>query len=101
MSHWEGSPIFGTHPTRNPEFLCHKRSRFRCGYSSFYWQPTMTTKSAKATLSPARYLERQEAELIGFLQKLIRLRTVNPPGENYGEITLLLRDALRDAGLET
>jgi len=61
----------------------------------------MTTKPAKATLSPARYLERQEAELIGFLQKLVRLRTVNPPGENYGEITLLLQDALRDAGLET
>jgi succinyl-diaminopimelate desuccinylase len=50
---------------------------------------------------PARYLDQHQAELTGFLQKLIRLRTVNPPGENYGEITLLLADALRDAGLKT
>ena len=50
---------------------------------------------------PALYLDRHEAELAGFLQQLIRLRTVNPPGENYGEITLLLAEALRAAGLKT
>lgn len=61
----------------------------------------MSIKPVKAAQSPAHYLERHEGELVGFLQKLIRLRTVNPPGENYGEITSLLTDALRDAGLET
>ncbi|HEX2861656.1 MAG TPA: ArgE/DapE family deacylase [Lacunisphaera sp.] len=35
-----------------------------------------------------------------FLQQLVRLRTVNPPGENYGEITALLADTLRDLGLQ-
>jgi succinyl-diaminopimelate desuccinylase len=60
----------------------------------------MSTKPQLAPL-PALYLDRHEAELMGFLQKLIRLRTVNPPGENYSEITLLLADALQDAGLKT
>jgi len=46
-------------------------------------------------MSPALYLDRHEADLVAFLQKLIRLRTVNPPGENYGEITVLLADTLR------
>lgn len=59
----------------------------------------MRTNPAHPAQSPARYLERHESELVGFLQKLIRLRTVNPPGENYGEITSLLTDALREAGL--
>lgn len=61
----------------------------------------MRTKSANAAQSPGSYLERHKDELVGFLQKLIRLRTVNPPGENYGAITLLLTEALRDAGLKT
>ena len=51
-------------------------------------------------MSPARYLDRHQADLVGFLQKLIRLRTVNPPGENYGEITTLLATTLRDLGLQ-
>jgi succinyl-diaminopimelate desuccinylase len=50
-------------------------------------------------MSPAVYLSHHEADLVGFLQKLIRLRTVNPPGENYGEITTLLAGTLRDLGL--
>lgn len=60
----------------------------------------MRTKIETA-LTPALYLERHVDGLTGFLQKLIRLRTVNPPGENYGEITLLLAEALRAAGLKT
>ncbi len=51
-------------------------------------------------MSPARYLDRHQAELVAFLQRLIRLRTVNPPGENYGEITTLLAATLRDLGLQ-
>lgn len=51
-------------------------------------------------MSPARYLDRHQADLVAFLQKLIRLRTVNPPGENYGEITALLAATLRPLGLQ-
>ena len=52
-------------------------------------------------MTPARYLARHEAELVQFLQQLVRLRTVNPPGENYGEITQLLTQTLRGIGLKT
>ncbi|MBI2813459.1 MAG: M20 family metallopeptidase [Opitutae bacterium] len=50
-------------------------------------------------MSPARYLDRHQPDLVAFLQKLIRLRTVNPPGENYGAITALLARTLRGLGL--
>ena len=50
-------------------------------------------------MTPAHYLQRHEADLIAFLQKLVRLRTVNPPGENYGAITTLLAATLRGLGL--
>ncbi len=51
-------------------------------------------------MTPAAYLQRHQSDLVAFLQKLVRLRTVNPPGENYGEITTLLAEALRSLGLE-
>jgi succinyl-diaminopimelate desuccinylase len=51
-------------------------------------------------MSPARYLDQHQADLVTFLQRLVRLRTVNPPGENYGEITALLAQTLRDLGLQ-
>lgn len=51
-------------------------------------------------MSPARYLDRHQPDLVAFLQRLVRLRTVNPPGENYGEITAVLATALRDLGLK-
>ena len=51
-------------------------------------------------MSPDRYLDRHQADVVAFLQSLIRLRTVNPPGENYGEITALLAATLRGLGLE-
>lgn len=51
-------------------------------------------------MSPASYLDRHQADLVAFLQQLIRLRTVNPPGENYREITTLLADTLRKLGLQ-
>ena len=59
------------------------------------------SKNPSLTLTPALYLDRHQAELTAFLQRLVRLRTVNPPGENYGEITQELEDALRAAGLKT
>jgi succinyl-diaminopimelate desuccinylase len=51
-------------------------------------------------MTPARYLARHQADLVRFLQQLVRLRTVNPPGENYAEITTLLADTLRNLGLQ-
>jgi succinyl-diaminopimelate desuccinylase len=50
---------------------------------------------------PALYLDRHQGEFTAFLQQLIRLRTINPPGENYGEITTLLANTLRALGLKT
>lgn len=51
-------------------------------------------------MSPAAYLDRHAADLVAFLQKIVRLRTVNPPGENYGEMTALLAATLRETGLK-
>ena len=51
-------------------------------------------------MTPADYLSRHEDGLVAFLQKLVRLRTVNLPGENYGPITALLATTLRGLGLK-
>lgn len=51
-------------------------------------------------MTPARYLAAHQADLVRFLQQLVRLPTVNPPGENYGAITTLLADTLRGLGLQ-
>ena len=50
-------------------------------------------------MTPARYLDHHQADLVRFLQQLVRLRTVNPPGENYAAITTVLADTLRGLGL--
>ena len=50
-------------------------------------------------MTPADYLTQHADDLVAFLQKLIRLRTVNPPGENYAATTELLATTLRDLGL--
>lgn len=50
-------------------------------------------------MNPAEYLDRHQAELVTLLQRLVRLRTVNPPGENYGEMTALLTAELRAVGV--
>jgi len=49
-------------------------------------------------VNPADYLDHNQAGLVALLQRLVRVRTVNPPGENYGEITALLTAALRELG---
>jgi succinyl-diaminopimelate desuccinylase len=48
----------------------------------------------------ALYLDQHAADLTAFLQQLVRLRTVNPPGENYGEITRFLAASLRSLGFK-
>lgn len=50
-------------------------------------------------MTPAAYLDQHAPDLTALLQQLVRLRTVNPPGENYGEFTQLLVRELRALGL--
>jgi succinyl-diaminopimelate desuccinylase len=50
-------------------------------------------------MTPFRYLDRHSADLVALLQKLVRIPTVNPPGENYGTVTALLTRELAAAGL--
>ena len=52
-------------------------------------------------MSPAAYLDRHAADLTGLLHRLVRLPTVNPPGEHYDAITSLLAAELRATGLAT
>ncbi|HUL52068.1 MAG TPA: ArgE/DapE family deacylase [Opitutaceae bacterium] len=52
-------------------------------------------------MTPFRYLDRHRADLIGLLQRLVRIPTVNPPGANYAAITALLARELAAAGLRT
>lgn len=61
---------------------------------------TRIMRTRTTSLTPARYLDRHEADLTAFLQRLVRLRTVNPPGENYGAITAQLAQTLRGLGLQ-
>ena len=51
-------------------------------------------------MTPSAYLDRHTPDLLSLLQKLVRLRTVNPPGENYGPFTALLAAELRALGLQ-
>ena len=52
-------------------------------------------------MSPTEYIHRHSAELVGVLQQLVRVSTVNPPGENYDEITARLVTELTATGLAT
>jgi succinyl-diaminopimelate desuccinylase len=51
-------------------------------------------------MTPFQYLDRHSADLIALLQRLVRLPTVNPPGDHYEAITALLTRELRGAGLQ-
>ena len=50
-------------------------------------------------MTPAAYIDAHEADLIALLRRLVRLPTVNPPGEHYDAITRLLAAELARAGL--
>lgn len=52
-------------------------------------------------MTPAEFIDRHPQELIGRLQQLVRVSTVNPPGENYTAITARLVDELNDVGMAT
>ena len=50
-------------------------------------------------MTPAAYIDAREKDLVDLLARLVRLRTVNPPGDHYDEITRLLAAELKAAGL--
>lgn len=45
------------------------------------------------------YLDDHTDELVALLQRLVRVPTVNPPGDNYDQVTQLLTRELEDAGM--
>jgi succinyl-diaminopimelate desuccinylase len=47
------------------------------------------------------YLDSKKNEIIEFTKELIRIPTVNPPGDNYEEIVALLEDKCRRLGFDT
>lgn len=52
-------------------------------------------------MSPAAYIDAHVADLTALLRSLVRLPTVNPPGDHYDAITRLLAAELGRAGLKT
>ena len=50
-------------------------------------------------MSPADYIDAHASDLISLLQRLVRIDTVNPPGNHYAPVTALLTDELTKAGL--
>ncbi|MDF3056652.1 MAG: acetylornithine deacetylase [Rariglobus sp.] len=52
-------------------------------------------------MSPSAYIDAHASDLVALLQRLVRLPTVNPPGDHYDAITRLLADELNAAGLKT
>ena len=50
-------------------------------------------------MSPADYIDVHASDLIALLQRLVRIDTVNPPGNHYAPVTALLTDELTKAGL--
>lgn len=50
---------------------------------------------------PSAYIDRHRGQLTSFLRDLVRIPTVNPPGDHYEEITALLTARLEGLGLAT
>jgi succinyl-diaminopimelate desuccinylase len=51
-------------------------------------------------MTPAQYLQSHRDDIVGLLQKLVRIPTVNPPGDKYAVFTALLAKEMRAAGLK-
>lgn len=49
---------------------------------------------------PSAYIDAHASELIALLQRLVRMPTVNPPGDHYDSITQMLTGELAAAGLK-
>ncbi|SRR5258708_3646862 len=59
------------------------------------------SRLAKFMPSNSISLDHHSADLIRVLQKIIRVPTVNPPGEHYDELSQILVDELNALGLKT
>src|SRR5262245_36928320 len=53
------------------------------------------------SVTPAEYIDRHPADLLGRLQQLVGFATVNPPGELYDAQTAWLRAEMEGVGLRT
>ena len=53
------------------------------------------------TVTPAAYIDRHRSDLLGRLQHLVGISTVNPPGENYAALTAWLAREMSGVGLST
>ncbi len=51
-------------------------------------------------MTPADFIDRHPGELLGRLQQLVGVSTVNPPGENYAPVTAWLVQELESLGLK-
>lgn len=51
-------------------------------------------------MTPATYIDRHTADLVGRLQQLVGIATVNPPGDHYATITSWLLHELQAVGLQ-
>ena len=52
-------------------------------------------------MSPNAYLDAHAPDLVALLQGMVRVPTVNPPGDHYDTITRMLTEELTAAGLKT
>jgi len=52
-------------------------------------------------VTPAAYIDCHSADLLGRLQQMVGISTVNPPGENYHAITSWLAHEMTAVGLQT
>jgi succinyl-diaminopimelate desuccinylase len=52
-------------------------------------------------MTPAAYIDTHRDDLIELLRSLVRMPTINPPGENYDAITAVLVRELAAAGLKS
>lgn len=58
-------------------------------------------RHATAAVTPADFIDRNPHELLGRLQQLVGIPTVNPPGENYDAATRWLVHEMEAVGLAT
>ena len=69
--------------------------------STFSVSSGVSANTLRALVTPADFINRHPGELLGRLQHLVRVSTVNPPGENYDQITTWLVHELEALGVRT
>ncbi len=67
----------------------------------FIASPGMAIRLGSRAMSPSAYIDVHAADLVALLQCLVRVPTINPPGDHYDAITRLLAAELTASGLKT